>query len=157
LASSVDGTSSAHRLQKGQGYFWTGARHDGKQALVTYTVTDIIVLHFENDGTYAGKELVPLSEPASERLPDGIYRTSAEFHRSAESDILRLTAVMRLDQEDIFVQQFYDDDTHCGLEVISKDSIGEDVPDWRGEGRFLLWLCGIDHWICRDGRVHSHG
>jgi hypothetical protein len=149
--------STAHWLQKDQGYFWTGAGKDGNQALITNTVAEIYVLNFDSRGAYVGKRIVPLTRPATDRFPSGIFKTTAEFHQSADDDIRGVAAEMGLEPANILVQQFYDDDTHCGVEVIVEDVVDEGTPNWHGDGRFLLWLYGVDYWISADGRVHSHG
>jgi hypothetical protein len=157
MASPAQEPPITYRLQKNQGYFWTAACEDGKQALITNTVTEIYVLNFDSRGAFVGKQVVPLSKPATERFPNGIYKTNSEFDQSADNDTCQLATKMGLKPSDIFVQQFYDDDTHCGVEVIAEDVAEDEAPHWRGSGRFLLWLYGVDYWMSADGEVHSHG
>jgi hypothetical protein len=149
-----------------------GVAADGSQVLLAHTVSDLVVLRFDWQGKYLGRETGTMDVSPPRHPGSGIVMADAAYWDQVQRELDAVKQRIGFTPRDIRIQKFSDDEVYAGIEDLpgeyeefleSPESSDEEdraaiesaIREWRAGGCFVLVFWGIQYWMPADGGVLS--
>jgi len=160
-----------YTLQDNGVRYWTGIAEDGGQVIMGLSIPNILAYVFSPEGNYVQKRVVKLSILPSWDASRSVYRTDANFLKSAEEQIAAIRLEMGFAPHSVRIREFYDEEEDVGIKELPSDfeeyvrnpsrysaenraSLDAAIREWNDKGLFVF-VWGEELWMSQDGEVLS--